>query len=251
MKQYLILLKKDFMELYRTKKILIIAIIFIMFAMVSPIIASVAPELFKSLGGDIAINLPVPTIVDSYTQFVKNIAQICCFTLIIVFGGLIVKEKRLGLFNNLLNNRVHKRNFVLSKISAQYITVTIIYVLSCLAFSLYNYILFDAFFAEYSFVSFLAIYVYLLFVISFVNFYSVISKSNVVSIVLSFSTILLISLFDLFKFGKYLPNYLLNIAVNVFGDKTCLDYIWQNILIALFLSVLMILLSIKLCKNKD
>jgi len=251
MKQYIILLKKDFMELYRTKKILIIAFIFILFALASPILAKMTPELLKSMGDNIQIIMPEATIVDSYVQFISNISQICSFAMIIVFGGLIVKERKSGQYNILQNNGVTKKNFVLSKITTQILVVTIIYIISCLMFCFYNYVLFDAFLVKYSILSLTAIYIYLLFVISLINFYSVLAKSNIMSIVLSFSTIILIALFDMFEFGKYLPNYLLSIGANIFNDQIYLEFACKNILITLLLSAFMICISIKLCKNKD
>jgi len=71
------------------------------------------------------------------------------------------------------------------------------------------------------------------------------------SIMLSIGTILLLIVFDLFKFGKYLPNYLVSISANIFKDQTILDYFYKNISITLLLILILTFLSIKLCKNRD
>ena len=71
------------------------------------------------------------------------------------------------------------------------------------------------------------------------------------SIVLSIATIFLIALFDLFRFGRYLPNYLITISSSIFHDATMLDYIYKNIGITLALSALMVVASIVLCKSKE
>ena len=250
MKQFMILFKKDFMELFRTKKILIISIVFIIFALASPIITQIIPNLITEIQG-VKIEMPEATIIDSYGQFISNIIQICSFTLIIALGSSIVKERKSGLYNNLLNNGVKKRNFILSKVSVQILMVSAIYIVSVMLFSAYNYILFDNFFVKYSFVSLLSIYIYLIFLITVINFFSTISRSTIMSIILSFAFIFIIMLFDLFAFGKYLPNYLINIAYNIFSDSTLLQIFYKNIAITLLLSIVIVMMSIKLCKNKE
>jgi ABC-2 type transport system permease protein len=251
MKQFPILLRKDFLELLRTRRILIVGIIFIAFAISSPLLAKLMPELLKSLGDGIQIIVPEATIADSYSQFMKNISQICVYALIIAFGGLIVSERRSGMFNNLLNNGVKKSAFVLSKITAQILVVTGVYIMSVLLFNIYNQIFFGEFWLQDSLLSFTMMYIFLLFAISFINLFSVVSKSVIMSIIFGFLTIFAISLFDLFQFGKYLPNYLITMSATVFTDPAVMKYVWWNMAITLALSGGMILAAIGLCKNKE
>ena len=251
MKQFIILFKKDLMELYRTKRILIISLIFIMFALLSPVIAKMTPELLGSMGNQIQISIPDATVADSYGQFVKNMGQIGLFTLIIALGGSIVNERKKGLYTNLINNGVKKHNFILSKVISQVLIMTVIYVVSALLFSTYNYVIFNQFTIAYSFLSFLLLYIYLVFVICMITFFSAISKSSVMSVMLGIVTVLGISIFDLFKFGKYMPNYLATAASDIFSNNECLNYIYQNIGITLLLSVILVSAAIKLCNNKE
>ena len=252
MKQFIILFKKDLMELFRTKKVLIIGFIFIMFALLSPLMAKMMPELLKSAGNEVMqISMPDATIVDSYGQFVKNLGQLGLFTLIIALGGLIVNEKRKGLYTNLINNNVKKHNFIFSKAVTQILVMTVIYAVSALLFSAYNYVIFNQFFITYSFLSFVSLYIYLIFVICLINLFSTISKSSIMSIMLGIGTVIAISFFDFFEFGKYLPNYLATMANNIFSDATCLNYVYLNIAITLAISVILVALSVKLCSNKE
>ena len=256
MKTYFILLKKDLLELWRNKRFLIIAVVFIVFALGSPIMARMMPEIitsidFGSSSESVKIELPPATITDSYDQFVSNITQMGVFAIIATFGGLIVRERRKGLYNNLVNNGVNKIQFLFAKVDAQCIAVTVIYLVSCLLFSAYNYILFDAFLVEHSLLSFLSLYVYLIFIICLVNFFATIAKSTTLSIVLSFAVAILIGLFEFFKFGKYLPNHLVNISFDVFRDPEYLDYAYTTIGIGLLISLILAGLSVQLLKNKE
>ncbi len=251
MKQFLILFKKDLLELYRTKKILILGIVFLFFAMLSPVFAKMMPEIIGLVGDDIVIELPEITIMHSFDQFFKNFTQIGIFALVITFGGLIVNEKKKGLYNSLINNGILKRNFVLAKIFSQLLVITVIYLISLILFSLYNYILFDQVVVDYMFVSLFSFYMYLVFLICLVNFFSAIFKSSTVVLVMSFATIFGSLLFDLFKFGKYLPNYLISIATQVIKDGSFMDYFLFNIIITSFICLFLIIGSIKLCSNLE
>jgi len=250
MKQLFILMRKDFMELYRTKKILIIACVFIIFALASPLLAYIMPDLFVSIG-DTVIELPDATIYDSYEVLVQNINQIFTLAIIIAFGGLIASEKKKGLYNILINNGVKRWNFITSKLKTQVSVVTAIFIISMLLFSLYNYVLFDSFFVTNSLMSFFALYVYLLFVIMLANFFSILFKSSLTSIFLAFATIMLIALFELVSFGRYLPNHLLNLSLGIINDPSNFSYFWITVGTTFIIIFVLYFLTIKLCRNKD
>ena len=248
MKQLFILMRKDLLELYRTKKILVIAAVFIIFALGSPILAYIMPDLFTNIG-DTVIELPDATIYDSYDVLIQNISQVGVLAIIIAFGGLIAKEKKRGLFNTLLNNGMKKTNFITSKLKTQAAVVTIIYLISIILFSAYNYVLFDSFFTTNSALSFLALFVYLMFVIVLANFFSSLFKSSLASIFSAFGTVLLIAIFELFSFGKYMPNHLLSLSIGILREP--FDYYWLTIATTFGIIIILYFLSIKLCKNKD
>ena len=85
MKQFGILLNKDLLELYRTKKVLIILSIFAIMALLSPVLTYMTPELLSALGDEFQITLPEMTIIDSYLQLASNINQICMLVLVMCF----------------------------------------------------------------------------------------------------------------------------------------------------------------------
>jgi len=251
MNQLIILLKKDLMELFRTKKFLIILILLGIFALTSPLFAKMTPEILKLLGDDIQITMLDPTIVDSYIQFVGNLSQMGIFAFIIAFSGLIVNERKKGLLTNLLNNGVTKANFILSKVISQKIIIVIIFLISIILFEFYNLILFEEMFPKNSIISHIALFIYFMFIIAVTNFFSTISKSKMIGLIMSFLVVFSIMIFDLVSFGKYLPNYLLSISIGVLGDGTVLDYAYINMGITLAISLLLVILSIKMCKNKE
>jgi hypothetical protein len=51
------------------------------------------------------------------------------------------------------------------------------------------------------------------------------------------------------KIGKYLPNYLTNIANNIIVDNNYLQYINVNLIVTLIIFLVIIFLSTKLCHS--
>lgn len=251
MKQIMILLKKDLIELFKTNKALILGAIFIIFSVGSPILAKFTPDILKSLGDEVQIVLPEPTTIDSYLQFHSNIVSMSLFALIIIFGNIIANEKTKGIYTDLVNNGVTKFNYIFAKIKSQAGIITLIYIISVALFGICNYILFEEFLIKYAIYSFISMYVYLIFVTVLVNFFSVIAKSNIMAIVLSFVSVFLLMFFELFKFGKCLPNHLAEISTKILSDSKYLDHFYQNIFVTLALIILLIAGAIKFCKNKE
>lgn len=249
MKQLKILLYKDWLELLRTKKIIVIGCVFIFFAILSPVSAKMLPEIIKAVS-TVTLDIPKPTIYDSYAQFIKNIGQIGVYVMIIALGGLIANEKKNGMYINLKMNGVHTSNFILSKLVIQILVIGAIYITCIALFALYNLILFKQAFASPSLLAFLGFFLYIIFVLCIITFFGSITKSSMSTIMLSFVVTFILMLFDLFAFGKYLPNYLLSASLLVLKDTTYIDIIIINSLITLSLSLLLVFMSIRLYRNK-
>jgi|GEM_PF-3012382 len=250
MRNLSILMKKDFIELIRTKKVLILSLVFLLFAMSSPLLAFYMPQIIASVGGELqGLQLPDPSITDSYTQFASNISQLCAYVLLVLYAGQIVTERKKGQLTTLMNNGVTKAQFVLSKVFSQILLLTGIYLLSIVFLEFYNFVLFDDFLVKHTLQTYFALYIYLIFVIALVNFFSSLAKSNVMSISFSFITVILLSIFDLFSFGRFMPNYLISLSVKVLSDKDVLLNLYQTSFITLGISILLVGLSVELCRT--
>lgn len=133
------LIRKDLLEQWRTKKILILSIVFLFVAVASPIIAKITPELLKTLSvPGMTITLPKATYVDSLDQFIKNVSQIALLVLVFVVAGAISDEKNRKTLEILLTKPVSRTLFILSKFKAYFISITAIFAVSSLLFYLYT-----------------------------------------------------------------------------------------------------------------
>lgn len=250
MRTFKILLKKDFRELIRTKKILILFLIFIFFGLTSPMIAYYTPDLLKSMGNMGQTSLPKPTILESYDQLIKNFSGLITYLLIVIVAGELVGERKKGQLTTLMNNGVAKSQFVLSKVVTQFVSAILIYLLALAAFAFYNQLLFGKALNSHSGLSFASLLLYSLFIMALTNCFGSFLPSMALTLVASFAGTLLLSLFNLFKFGKYLPNYLITLSSKVVRGQD-LTNVWQTLGITFLLTVLLIIASMLLCRHRE
>ena len=76
MRAYIAFTKKEIYELAKTYKLLLLVIVFLILGFMNPITAKFTPDLLESFMEEgVSINLPEPTIMDSWMQFFKNVNQ--------------------------------------------------------------------------------------------------------------------------------------------------------------------------------
>ncbi|MEZ4357925.1 MAG: ABC transporter permease subunit [Eubacteriales bacterium] len=119
MKGYTAFLGKEFMEQWRTYKILIMLVAFTLFGMMSPLLAKIMPDIFASIDMEgMSIKIPEPTYIDAYSQFFKNTTQMGIVVLILVFSGIMSQELSKGTLVNILSKGMPRATVVLSKYTA-------------------------------------------------------------------------------------------------------------------------------------
>jgi len=205
----LTLLKKDLMEQWRTKKILILVIIFLFVAVSSPIIAKLTPELLKSISvPGLTIKLPPPTYSDSIDQFIKNISQIALLVLVFVVAGAVSDEKNRKTLEILLTKPVSRMLFILSKFKSYFLSISVIFAACSAIFYLYTVSTF-AYFNALNFAIMAGnVLVYILMIVSITILASTFVKNSIAAGGIGFvSYILFGTIFDFFEpLKKFSPN---------------------------------------------
>jgi ABC-2 type transport system permease protein len=212
MKLLITLIKKELLEQWRTKKILILVIIMLFSAVASPIIAKITPEILKSVSvPGLTINLPPPTYLDSLDQFIKNISQIGLLILIFVVAGAVSEEKNRKTLEILLTKPISRTLFVLSKFKTYFISITLIFAASSVIFYLYT----ASVFAPFNLLNFLImagnILLYILMIVSVTILASTMVNNSIIAGGIGFvSYILFGTIFSLIEpLNKYSPNMIL------------------------------------------
>ena len=141
MKQFIVFTKKEFFESAATFKLYILLAAFLIFGMMSPLLAKLLPDILKSVNLEgMIIEIPESSAIDSWTQFFKNVGQMGMLVLAIIFSGIMANEFSKGTLVNLLTKGLSRKNVILSKFFSATMIWTIAYLLCfgiCYAYTAY------------------------------------------------------------------------------------------------------------------
>ncbi|MCL2140659.1 MAG: ABC transporter permease subunit [Dehalococcoidia bacterium] len=93
-----VLLRKEIKEQFRTNKVIIVAIVFLLFALMSPAMIKYLPDLMNALPETegIVIDMPPAVSGDALVSYASNISQFGVLIAILVAMGAIAKEIESG-----------------------------------------------------------------------------------------------------------------------------------------------------------
>jgi ABC-2 type transport system permease protein len=139
------LLRKEMLEAWRTRRVLVVAIVFSAFGIASPYLARYLPELIKSLaGGQLQIVIPTPTVGDAVDQFQKNLGQAGILTAVLLAMGSVAVEKERGTAALVLSKPASRGAYLLAKMLAITATLGIGLLLASVGAFAYTALLFKA-----------------------------------------------------------------------------------------------------------
>jgi ABC-2 type transport system permease protein len=139
------MLRKEVLEQWRTRRMLVVAVVFTALGIGSPLLARYTPELVKALAGDqFQIVVPPPTAADAVNQFLKNLGQAGVLTAILLAMGSVAVEKERGTAALLLTKPVSRGAFLLAKLLAIAVTLLVGLLLGAIGGYYYTAILFEA-----------------------------------------------------------------------------------------------------------
>lgn len=139
-------LHKELRESLRTNRVLVVAAIFALLGIISPLTAKFTPELLKSLGatGDgVTIVLPTPTVKDAIAQFIKNVAGTGILVAVLLPMGLVAREKERGTAAFVLTKPLTRAAFLSAKLVALGLTLALGVVIGALATYWYTALFFS------------------------------------------------------------------------------------------------------------
>lgn len=113
------LLRKELLEQWRTTRLPIVTMVFLLVGLSSPLLARFTPELIETLAGDqFQIVLPPPTSADAYDQLAKNLGQFGALIAVLLAMGSVATEKERGTAALLLTKPVGRAAFLIAKLVA-------------------------------------------------------------------------------------------------------------------------------------
>jgi ABC-2 type transport system permease protein len=141
---FAVLLRKELLEQWRTTRLPIVAAVFLLVGLSSPLLARFTPELIEALAGDqFQIVLPPPTVADAYDQLAKNLGQFGALIAVLLAMGSVASEKERGTAALLLTKPVGRGAFLVAKIVAIGATLGISTAIAAAGAWFYAYVLFE------------------------------------------------------------------------------------------------------------
>lgn len=146
MNGFSLLIGKELREQTRTMRIVVVAAVFVLFGIISPLTAKYLPDIIKMFASDqIPLSLvPTPKTSDAVDQFLKNLSQFGTLAAILLAMGSVATEKERGTAGFVLTKPVSRLAFLAAKISAISLNLLIATVLAGVAAYWYTAILFEA-----------------------------------------------------------------------------------------------------------
>lgn len=138
-------LRKEMLQQWRTKRLLVVSAVFTLFGLISPLIANFTPELLRSISGaeQFADLVPTPTTADALGQYIKNITQFGFIIAVLQGMGAVAGEKEKGTAALILSKPLPRWAFLLSKFSAQALVYLLGFALAALGAYYYTLVLFE------------------------------------------------------------------------------------------------------------
>jgi ABC-2 type transport system permease protein len=134
MNGFTVFVGKEAREILRTWRIWVLPGILLFFALTGPVLARFTPEIVGAVAGDQLgkFQIPTPTYLDAYTQWIKNLSQIALFALIITYGGIISTETKSGTAVLVLTKPVSRTAFIVAKATVHSVFLAILVIVGTL-----------------------------------------------------------------------------------------------------------------------
>lgn len=232
---FLIVLRKELLELRRTQRFLIIASILILFGLASPLLAKFTPELLKSVPGlpeGLADAIPPASVADAVIQYVKNMSQFGILLALLITMGVVAQEKERGTAAMLLVHPLPRPVFLLAKFTALGIIVAASLAIAALGCWYYTLLLFEALpWAGFLALNGLMLLVFLVY-IAVTLLCSTLARTQGIAAGLAFAALVLVAgVGSIPRLSEYFPGRLFNWgAALVLGEA---EPAWAALAIAL------------------
>jgi ABC-2 type transport system permease protein len=138
------LLGKELLEQWRTARLPVVATVFLLVGLSSPLLARFTPEILKVVAGDqFQIVLPPPTVADAWDQLAKNLGQFGALIAVLLAMGSVATEKERGTAALILTKPASRGAFLVAKLVAIAATLGISTAVAAAGAWFYTLVLFE------------------------------------------------------------------------------------------------------------
>lgn len=255
MKPLLSFMKKEYLEVTRTGKLIILMLLFVLFGIMNPAIAKLTPWMMKMFSdsmtgsGVIITNIHVDAMT-SWTQFFKNIPM-ALIAYVLLFSDIFTKEYKSGTLLLVLTKGLSRYKVVLAKTLLLLSLWTLGYGI-CFAITYgYNAYFWDNGIANNLFSSVVIWWLFGVWVICLIVLFSSLLQNNTGVTLCTGGTVLLAYLLGIIpKVTVYLPTMLMDTNSLLIGSEGIDAYI-KAIVVAAVLCIVCVAVSIPVINKKQ
>jgi len=245
-------LRKEALELGRTYRLLMMAIVLIVFGLTSPLLAKLMPELIRFVPGgeDLAVLIPKPTMADAVGQYVKNMSQFGLLLALLMTMGTVAQEKERGTAVLVLVKPLPRSIFLLAKFVALALAFLLCLTLAGLGSYYYTLLLFAPPDPWAWLALNLLLWVYMLVYVALTLLASVVVRSQAAAAGLGFGAMLVLGAIGAIPgLGHYLPGQLSTWGAALLADPTARS--WPALWISLGLILVSLLVAWALFRRQE
>ena len=254
MRAFLAFMKKEWMEQIRSSRLVILAILFLMFGIMNPAIAKLTPWLFEVMAESLEESGMVVTTVEvdamtSWVQFFKNVPM-ALIVFILMQSNIFIKEYQSGTLVLALTKGLHRYKVIVSKVVVLIIMWTVFYWMHFGITYVYNDYFWDNAVAKNLLFSTVCWWIFGLWTIALLVLFSTIASANTGVLVGTGAVVFGLYMLSLLpKLTKYLPTLLMDGNSLIYGAKDMEDYT-MALIITMAISFVCILVSVPLLNKK-
>lgn len=245
--------KKELMEIRKTSKLIVLPVVFLFFAILSPLTARYMKEIMEAAGvGEMIKLIPDPVYLDSFIQFFKNADFMCILTTILVFMGSVSEEKSKGSAILVMTKGVSRTDFILSKFFAAALLFTAAYMISAAVFIYYTSILFPGAYIAESWLALFLFWLYGILITAITILASTLSRSVTMSAVMALLAYAVIAgITALPKIGEYSPGILSSLGIEIMKGAEASAKAIAPMIVTVILIFLSLITSVRSFKRQE
>ncbi len=244
--------KKELTEQLRSYKSIILIAVLFLFGMMSPLLAKMMPDIFAGMDFQgMSFKMPVPTALDAYGQFFKNVGQMGLIVLLLIFSGLLSQDVTKGTLIVLLAKGLSRQTVIISKFVSALILWTVSYTLSAVTAYGYTVFLFGNAAVPNLFYALFCLWLFGVFILALILLASTLTSGNYGGLLLTAGVLIVLLIVSSFPtIQKWNPISLASNNTGLIMGAVTLGGMAAAVWIALALTAVFLVLAILIFRKK-
>jgi len=233
--------RKEWLELIRSYRLLIVAVVLVFFGLSSPFLTKYTPELMTLIPtGKITISMPPPTIADSIAQYTKNMGQFGIILGLLLSMGAIAQEKDKGTAAMMLVKPLPRGAFLSAKFLGLAAMFAVSLASAASACYYYTLLLFESMDILHWLVLNLLLLVYIMVIVAITLLCSTVTRSQAAAVGIAIVLLVIGWLAGgVLGLGDYLPGELITWGMRLMQGDTTVSWVALGVSLGLIVAPLL------------